>query len=270
MGAFGFSRPQDVAVNPRDGSEFVLSSTGVDTYDVDETGKCADTFGTTYKMKVRFDNDGVPKASTAKIIYDGDDPDRELRSPDNLDWAEDGFIYINEDEAEEDSLTGEPLFNDGAVNTREASILQLNPNNGDLTAIAEIDRSVLAPSITGTPVDQDAGAPGEWESSGILDVSELFGQKGGWLFLFDVQAHGIEDQDDFNADSRIVDGDLVEGGQLLFLRAPEPGDVNVGQGLARGRNKDEKDAGPPGLQRGDHEYADDCLHGIDAFAFDLG
>jgi hypothetical protein len=64
---------------------------------------------------------------------------------------------------------------------------------------------------------------GEWESSGILDVSELFGEKRGTLFLFDVQAHGIEDQDDFNADSRITDGDLVEGGQLSFLMAPPRG-----------------------------------------------
>ena len=65
-----------------------------------------------------------------------------------------------------------------------------------------------------------AGSAGEWESSGIVDVSSLFGEDAGTLFLFDVQAHGIEDQDDFNADSRLVDGDLVEGGQLLFLNAP--------------------------------------------------
>ena len=69
----------------------------------------------------------------------------------------------------------------------------------------------------GTPVDQDAGNAGEWESSGIVDVSTLFGWDPGTLFLIDIQAHGIEDQDDFNADSRIVDGDLVEGGQLVFL-----------------------------------------------------
>ena len=35
-----------------------------------------------------------------------------------------------------------------------------------------------------------------------------------WAFM---QAHGIEDQSDFNPQSRINDGDLVEGGQLLFL-----------------------------------------------------
>ena len=69
----------------------------------------------------------------------------------------------------------------------------------------------------------DAGAAGEWESSGILDVSRLFGKRGGSLFLFDVQAHGIEDQEDVNPDSRINDGDLVEGGQLLFLEPPRRG-----------------------------------------------
>ena len=79
-------------------------------------------------------------------------------------------------------------------------------------------RSVLLdPTTAGVPVDVDAGVLGAWESSGILDVSKLFGEKKGTLFLFDVQAHGIEDQTDINADSRINDGDLAEGGQLLFL-----------------------------------------------------
>ncbi len=67
---------------------------------------------------------------------------------------------------------------------------------------------------------QHAGAAGEWETSGIVDVSTLFGEKKGTLSLFVVEAHGIEDQDDSNADSRITDGDLVEGGQLSFLMAP--------------------------------------------------
>ena len=94
----------------------------------------------------------------------------------------------------------------------------MKKNGNSIERIATIDRSVvLDPSTTGTPVDQDAAVAGEWESSGIVDVSALFGEKRGTLFLFDVQAHGIADQDDFNADSRITDGDLVEGGQLSFL-----------------------------------------------------
>ena len=217
LGAFGFSRPEDIATNPHDGREAVLASTGVDTY-VDGV----DTFGTLYTVKTNFRN----MSATVKIAYDGDaDPDRQLRSPDNLDWADDGYLYVQEDEAEEETLTGEPLFGDGAVNPNEAGIVRMTPNGRQVTRIANIDRSVvLDPSTTGTPVDQDAGSAGEWESSGILDVSKLFGERPGTLFLFNVQAHGIEDQDDFNADSRLVDGDLVEGGQLLFLSAP-PGKV---------------------------------------------
>ena len=52
------------------------------------------------------------------------------------------------------------------------------------------------------------------ETSGILDVSELFGEPGGSVFVYDVQAHGIED-------GPIAEQDLVEGGQLGYLVGPE-------------------------------------------------
>ena len=43
-----------------------------------------------------------------RIVYDGDaDPDRRLRSPDNLDWADDRRLYIQEDEAVGRTLAGE-------------------------------------------------------------------------------------------------------------------------------------------------------------------
>lgn len=220
LGAFGFSRPEDVATNPADGTEAVLASTGVDTFAVDpKTGDGADTFGTMYTVKTDFST----MTADLTIIYDGDaDPSRALRSPDNLDWADDGYVYVQEDEAEEDTLNGEPLFGDGAVNPNEAGIVQLNPKTGTIVRVANIDREVvLDASIDPATdaVDVDAGAAGEWESSGILDVSALFDEAPGSLFIFNVQAHGIEDQTDFNPESRIQDFDLVEGGQLLFLES---------------------------------------------------
>lgn len=210
LGAFGFSRPEDVATNPHNGSEAVLASTGVDTY-VDG----ADTFGTMYIINTNFRNMSV----RVKIIYDGDaDEDRTLRSPDNLEWADDGRILVQEDKAEDDTLDGEPLFGPGAANAAEAGIVRMDKRGRALERVAVIDRSViLDPTTTGTPFDTEAGVIGEWETSGIIDVSRLFGERGGSLFLFDVQAHGIEDQTAANADSRINDGDLVEGGQLSFL-----------------------------------------------------
>lgn len=224
LGAFGFSRPEDVATNPSDGTEIVLASTGVDTYDGG-----VDTFGTIYTVKTDFSDLSHPTA-VISILYDGDaDPDRGLRSPDNLDWADDGLIYVQEDKAEDDTLDGEPLFGPGAVNSNEAGIIQLDPSSGHVTRVATIDRRVvLDPTTDGTPFDVDAGDAGEWESSGIVDVSSLFGEAPGSLFLFDVQAHGIEDQSTTssgnfgsNADSRISDFDLREGGQLAFLQRNE-------------------------------------------------
>lgn len=216
LGAFGFSRPEDVSTNPYDGSEAVLASTGVDTFAV-ENGIGVDTFGTIYTIKTNFEN----MTADLTIIYDGDaHATRALRSPDNLDWADDGYIYIQEDEAEEDTLLGEVLFGAGAVNPNAAGIVRLDPTTGMTLRVANIDRSVVLDASIADPanaVDKDAGQAGEWESSGIIDVSTLFGEPGGTLFLFNVQAHGIEDQDGFNAGSRIHDDDLVEGGQLLFL-----------------------------------------------------
>ena len=225
LGTFGFSRPEDVAYNPNDATEFVLASTGVDTFDIDpNTGNGVDTFGTMYTMKVDFTNIEAPTGAL-KIIYDGDeDQSRALRSPDNLDWADDGFIYVQEDEAEEDTASGdEVLFGDGAANPNEAGIVKIDPVTGDVTRVANINRkAVIDPTIDNPTeaVDTDLGRAGEWESSGILDVSTLFGEEPGTLFIFDIQAHGIEDQNNFNSGSRINDGDLVEGGQLAFLAAP--------------------------------------------------
>ena len=147
-GAFGFSRPEDVATNPDNGAEFVLASTGVDTFD-----EGVDTFGTMYTMEVDFTDLDNPTGAL-KIIYDGDaDPARALRSPDNLDWADDGFIYVQEDEAEEDTLDGEPLFGEGAVNPNEAGIVRLDPATGETVRVANIDRSViLDPTTDGTPL----------------------------------------------------------------------------------------------------------------------
>lgn len=233
-GSFGFSRPEDVAFNPFDGSQVVLASTGVDTYAVDPvSGDGADTFGTLYLIETNF----VTLSTRLEILYDGDaDPTRALRSPDNLDWADDGAIYIQEDKAETDSLTGELLFGPGAANPNEAGVVRLDPVSRTITRVMNIDRNVILDGSLADPgaaVDVDAGSVGDWESSGILDVSTLFGDAPGTLFLIDIQAHGIEDQDQFNAASRIVDSDLVEGGQLLFLEAlAGKGFVDAGNALA--------------------------------------
>ena len=201
-GAFHFSRPEDVATNPADGTVAVLASTGRDSL------YPSDSWGTTYKINVDFSNLENIKAGV-KILYSGDDagsgqfqgPDFGLRSPDNLEWSADGYIYVQEDR----SVNG---F--GRTSGEEASIWKLDPNSGALTRIAQINRT------TGVPdgqTDNAIGDIGNWESSGIIDVSALFGKNPGELFLFNVQAHSLQD-------GIIKQADLVQGGQIGFLSRP--------------------------------------------------
>jgi secreted PhoX family phosphatase len=205
-GAFQFSRPEDVSTNPADGSEIVLASTGRSS---DFGG--ADRVGTVYSIDTDFSDIDNPTAAV-KILYDGDaDAGQALRSPDNLDWADDGYIYIQEDRAVND------LFGAGAVNPNEASIVKLDPTTGAITRVAHINRDAVVP-IGATDEAPDDVA--NWESSGILDVSALFGEAPGSLFLADVQAHAIDDQNRFTSTgpaAAITDGNLKEGGQLLLI-----------------------------------------------------
>ncbi|MBL8660878.1 MAG: hypothetical protein JNM75_14115 [Rhodospirillales bacterium] len=195
-----FVRIEDLSVNPQNGAEVAFNATGrSDVYDN------ADQLGGTYMASFDLSGSGNPKAQLS-ILYDGDgDPNATLRSPDNIDWADNGYIYAQEDRATD-------LW-DNLPNQNEASVVRLSPDlsHPDPTRVAEIDRSAVVPAGT---TDANAGDLGAWESSGILDVSKLFGKPGGSLFLFDVQAHGIED-------GRIADHELVEGGQLQYLVGPQ-------------------------------------------------
>ena len=83
---------------------------------------------------------------------------------------------------------------------------RLDPLTGELTRVAQIDRSAVPEGQT----DSDPDDLGDWESSGILDVSSLFGSDPGTLFIFDVQAHSLRD-------GIIEEANLVQGGQLAFL-----------------------------------------------------
>ncbi|MCV2880424.1 choice-of-anchor I family protein [Actibacterium sp. XHP0104] len=214
VGAFQMSRPEDVATNPADGTQIVFASTG-------RAGAFggADEVGTTYIIDLDFTDINAPTATTT-ILYDGDDdPAQALRSPDNLDWADDGMIYVQEDRANGD------LFDADAPNQNDASIVRIDPTTGEVTRVAFVDQAAHYPigSVEENFFYTGAKDNGDWESSGILDVSTLFGEAPGTLFLADVQAHGLDDQDRFDVEGpggQITDDNLREGGQLLFLAAP--------------------------------------------------
>lgn len=204
IGAFAFSRPEDLARDPNDGTRLAFTS----------TGSGADIWGTTYIID--FDDEALAHLATSaldsiaeipatlEILYDGNDagggrfahPDFGLRSPDNIDWAEDGSIYIQENRA-----TSRFCAESGI----EASVWKLDPRTGDLTRILELDRSVVPEGQIETDV-----RCGAWEPSGVLVVTPLFPtRESESLLLLDVQAHSL-----FGG---LIDAEkLAEGGQLLF------------------------------------------------------
>lgn len=196
LGCYSFSRPEDVATNPYDGTQLAFASTGRGSL------YPADNWGDIYVVDVNFSN----LSASVQIVADSDAlsvPDAGIRSPDNLDWADDGKIYIVEDR----STTPSSLF--GAATGIEASTWQLDPITKLATRIGEVDRSVVAPagSTDSSPADL-----GNWETSGVLDVTSLFGHlPGERLLIVDVQAHSVK-----NGPIGGTTG-LVEGGQLLFL-----------------------------------------------------
>jgi len=200
LGAFQFSRPEDLHTDPRNGTRAVLASTG------HGARYPADNWGDVYLVDLDFlPGDGDTLAATARLtlLYDSDERgDLGLRSPDNVAWAQDGRIYVQEDKANKRGVFGKP-------SGREASVWALDPT-GKLPPerIAEIDRSALPPGST----DRKAGERGAWESSGVADVTGLLGGAGREVaLLVNVQAHGVTDGP---VGGR---GNLVEASQILLL-----------------------------------------------------
>jgi len=195
QGAFQFSRPEDLSINPANGLQMAFNSTGRGSLFPE------DNWGTIYII----DLDLTPGALAATLTIAADSdfepvPDAGIRSPDNIVWASNGKIYINEDRS-----TG--LF--GQATGREASIWELDPVTFDIVRAGEMNRSVVLPVGS---TDSGAGDIGNWESSGIIDVTDLFAtEPGEVLLLSNVQAHGI--RDGLIGDNPFLD----EGGQIFFM-----------------------------------------------------
>lgn len=195
--AFQFSRPEDVSTHPTIGTRAVFSSTGIDVTFPD------DAWGTIYQVDLNFDS----MSAALTILYDADErkeygTDFGIRNPDNLDWADDGFIYVQEDPAKK----VKPWF--GSQSKQEASIWKFQPGKGTIERIAQINRST---SLGGYTTDSSPDVIGMWESSGILDVTNLFEVlPSERLLLATVQAGTVYD-------GLIKGANLVQGGQLVFL-----------------------------------------------------
>jgi secreted PhoX family phosphatase len=234
-GALQLSRLEDVNINPLNGQQVVFATTGNSAFGG------TDTFGNliTLDLATAFNANGLigsTNTTSLKVIYDGDSEIKSwdlakgnkngvidtgeqaafgatiIRNPDGLTWSKDGSIYVQEDRS----------VASGFFATQEASIWKVSPTAKDsITGQAgserwlQIDRTAV-PTVYGQsdPKGPKSSAPdpGNWESSGIIDVSHIYGKKAGNMFLADVQAHSLTNGN-LNGS-----GYLVEGGQLNLIQ----------------------------------------------------
>ena len=122
-----------------------------------------------------------------------------VHQPDNVETTSDG-LFIQEDTG------GHNAQSASFPNATNARVWRYGLPAGGLTVVAEVNQAV-------------PGAPalnrGSWESSGIVDISSVFGPG---AFLLDVQAHGWDETLSGGNDAPAVP--KREHGQLLLLRAP--------------------------------------------------
>ena len=174
LGAMTFIRPEDGAFNPNNRHEFFFATTGENKAQGNELGRLyslrlhpGDVLGTA-TLTVLVNADEV-------IAHGGDAP----LSPDNLD-ASDRYLVVQED----GTSVSRPVM---AAKGRDGSIWRYDLVKGSVDAVG-VDVSsqtriaqLNPPGRDGVPV-----GPGVWESSGIIDTSDLFGAGS---FVGDVQAH---------------------------------------------------------------------------------
>ncbi len=192
LGAFSFARIEDSDLDPNDATKAVFVTTGNADFD-----NGSNLSGIVYTADFDFTSLSAPTAVVQVVHNTNTAPGMPIRSPDNVEWSADGWIYLQEDRAAD-------IFGAGAPNQNEASILRLNAATGAIERIGQVVRSNYPAGFN----DSLASTNGAWETTGIIDVSLAFDRTPGALFLTNVMAHGI------------LSSTFGEGGQMLFLSRP--------------------------------------------------
>jgi len=183
-GCLNFVRLEDAAPDRERSDSFYFIDTGNANFPDPVLGRPATSNGRLYRASLDPMDPTIVRR--IDVVLDGDEED-DLYRPDNLDSNGD-CIMIQEDP--------------GGRGIHPARILRYDLRSRRLDAIAECaerdTRDRLLPRGTG----------GAWETTGILDVSEIFGDD---VWLLAVQAHTLES---------LPFGGRGGGGQLLLLNGP--------------------------------------------------
>ena len=187
-GAMVFARPEDGAFNPRWFLEYFFVTTG--------GAPGANSLGRLYSLILNPLNPA--RTPLLRVLYNADQiiaagGDIAI-SPDNIDVSDD-YLMINED----GTADSRPVM---AAKGRDGSIWRFETRRG---LGVKVSSAVRVAELDPAGRDGVAVGAGVWETSGIIDTDELFGQ-GSWVF--DVQAH---------SPTTAPKPNTVEDGQLLLL-----------------------------------------------------
>ena len=218
---FQFTRIEDMAFDKRDGMSktvyLVDSGRGATS-----TGGNAFTSsnGRVWKM-VLNENDPWTVDSLSILIEGDDNPVKtlgEIHQPDNIESTVNGLL-ITEDPGSSQQFAP---ADQGLANATTARLMHYRFSDGAITAVLKVDQSADE-----GPTDEDAptspGNWGAWESSGIIDVSSVFGPN---KFLITVQAGSLfVDVDTTSAPDNLAPAGSDwtfkrVGGQLLLVTIP--------------------------------------------------
>lgn len=213
---FQFVRIEDMAYDKRPGMGNVVyivdSGRGRTASQSLDTPNFRSTNGRVWKMVLDPTNPTVVTSLT--VFVEGDDnPVKtydEVHQPDNIESVSTGVLLT------EDPGSSQQFAITDTSPAATTARLWYVPFSGAPQVVARVDQSA-----DGGPTDVD-GRPnanlGAWESSGIIDVSETFGQV---AFLINVQAHTLwvdrAPGDDNNGDGQPDFTYKREGGQLLLI-----------------------------------------------------
>jgi hypothetical protein len=213
--AFQFTRIEDMAYDKRPGMQNVvyLADSGRGTAGAPQQGRS--TNGRIWKMVL--DPRDPTKVTSLSILIDGDTTPVKspgaIHQPDNLESTQSGLL-ITEDPGSSQQ------FNPGEADATSARLMHYRFATGAITVAARVDQSADE-----GPTDVDSttapGKLGAWESTGVVDVSSVFGRD---TFLINIQAHTLwVEKAPGNDDVAPAGPDYTfkrEGGQLILLRIP--------------------------------------------------
>lgn len=145
-------------------------------------------------LSILIDGDALGAASAGVLSL--------IHNPDNVETTP-YSLMIQEDPGGQNSYAPDD------ANGTTARIWRYDLSSGELTVVAHVNQAL-----------DPAADQGDWESSGIVDASQLFGRG---AFLVNVQAHTIAIETATIPDPTTPGATITlkrEGGQMLLLRVP--------------------------------------------------